>query len=168
MKLTKDMNPFTTRYFVWLDIGAVRHTNYNHQFLIRHIPQQQGVLLLSINSFSKEELQVDKDGLSEVDFSSVDRIGGGTIGCDISTLDSWHSSFYSSMERYAREGRFLGKDQSVMATVCVEQPQLCLLLDAESGGQGDPWFRMQQFFRGDRAFTIRDGLQTDITDITFK
>ena len=56
------------------------------------------------------------------------------------------------MERYSREQRFLGKDQAVMATVCIENPGLCLLVDAGSGGEGDPWFRMQQFFRGDHHF----------------
>ena len=35
IKLVADINPFDSQYFVWLDIGAIRHTRYNHQLLVK-------------------------------------------------------------------------------------------------------------------------------------
>jgi hypothetical protein len=40
------------------------------------------------------------------------------------------------MSRYVAEGRFIGKDQSLMAATCLETT-LCLLLD----GTSTAWFR---------------------------
>ena len=34
MKIVADLNPFGSKYFLWLDIGAVRHSKYNHQPLV--------------------------------------------------------------------------------------------------------------------------------------
>ena len=48
MKIVADDNPFSSSYFVWLDIGAVRQAGNNHQKLIRRIPEDKGVLLLSV------------------------------------------------------------------------------------------------------------------------
>ena len=35
LKIVVDINPFSSDYFVWLDIGAIRHTQYNHQLMVR-------------------------------------------------------------------------------------------------------------------------------------
>jgi len=143
MKIVSDINPFSSSYFVWLDIGAVRHTEYNHQQMVRNIPQEKGVLLLSVEQFTKEE-QMLVDGKSLADFSLVNRIGGGTIGCDKESLDRWHTVFYGTMRNYLERKRFIGKDQSMMATACMET-DLCLLV------QSDPkhWFKLQDWLRGD-------------------
>jgi len=142
MKMVADINPFLSSYFVWLDIGAVRHSNYNHQQMVKKIPEQQGILLLSIEPFTLDE-RVLKDGKSHANFSLVDRIGGGTIGSDKTSLERWHKAYYSTMRHYLESGRFIGKDQSMMATTCLET-ELCLLIKGDK-----EWFRMQQWFRGE-------------------
>merc|ERR1712106_1153106 len=91
MKIVSDINPFSSSYFVWLDIGAVRHTEYNHQLMVRNIPTEKGVLLLNVEPFTEKE-KLLKNGTSIADFSKVNRIGGGTIGCDRRSLLSWHTS----------------------------------------------------------------------------
>ena len=144
MKMVSGINPFSSLYFVWLDIGAVRHTEYNHQEMIRNIPQESGVLLLSVDDFTEEE-KILNDGKSLADFSLVDRIGGGTIGCDQGSLERWHDAYYRTMRSYLERGRFIGKDQSMMATTCLET-DLCLLVEG-----GKHWFRLQEWFRGERV-----------------
>jgi hypothetical protein len=143
MKMVSDINPFSSSYFVWLDIGAVRHTEYNHQVMVRNIPQESGVLLLSVEDFTEEE-KILKEGKSLADFSLVDRIGGGTIGCDQESLGRWHDAYYRTMRGYLEKGRFIGKDQSLMATTCLET-DLCLLVEGDKH-----WFRLQKWFRGKR------------------
>ena len=60
----------------------------------------------------------------------MDRIGGGTIGSDPASLARWHAAYYALVERFKGEGRFLGKDQNIMATTCLET-DLCLLLPGD-------------------------------------
>ena len=91
-------NPFSSSYFLWLDIGAVRSPEHNHQTLVKRRPRDkvvviiyvhctlynyvvvvQGVLLYSVQSFTPAELELEA-GRSTADFSLVDRLGGGTIG----------------------------------------------------------------------------------------
>ena len=117
MKIAADENSFQSSYFLWLDIGAVRHpvrlglsydlvTNIvlfqgsRYKKLIHRLPTESGVLLLNINPFTDEERALH-DGESSVDFSREDRLGGGTIGCDIGALETWHRQYYSTMNRSA-------------------------------------------------------------------
>ena len=142
MKIVADINPFSSSYFVWLDIGAVRHSDYNHQKMMMKVPDQKGVLLLSVMPFTIEEMtSVENRNLA--DFSHVNRIGGGTIGCDKESLEQWHKAYYNALRSNIDIGRFIGKDQNLMATICL-QTDLCLLVE----GDGE-WFRLQEWFRGD-------------------
>jgi len=141
MKIVADINPFSSSYFVWLDIGAMRQAGYNNQVLVKRIPQEKGVLLLSVEQFTEEEKELT-DGKSLVDFTHKNRIGGGTICCDRDSLERWHAAFYSTVRSYVEAGRFVGKDQSMMATTCLET-DLCMLVLS-----GD-WFRLQPWLRGD-------------------
>ena len=65
--------------------------------MIRNIPQERGVLLLSVQDFTEEE-KILKEGRILADFSLVDRIGGGTIGCDKESLERWHDAYREGSE----------------------------------------------------------------------
>ena len=145
MKMVSDINPFLSSYFVWLDIGAIRHTLYNHNFLVRNIPEEKGVLLLSVENFTKEEFRVENS-----DFSLVDRIGGGTIGSDKESLERWHEEYYGTVRKYLQMGRFIGKDQSMMATACLESDMCLLLHEDKDWLSTEHWFMMQEWFRGEK------------------
>jgi len=150
MKIVSDINPFFSSYFVWLDIGAVRHTWYNYQLMIRNIPKEKGVLLLSVENFTKEELMLENN---KSDFSLVNRIGGTTIGCDKDSVGRWHEAYYRTVREYLQMGRFIGKDQSMMATTCLET-DMCLLVKEDkhwwSMLEDNNWFLMQEWFRGEK------------------
>jgi hypothetical protein len=141
-----EINPFGTKYFAWLDIGAVRHTRFNYKRLMEYIPKQKGIILLQINPFTPDELRLE-NGKCPTDFSKVDRIGGGMIAGDRSSIKKWTIHFTKVFDRYLAEGRFAGKDQSVMATTCVET-DLCLMVTTPKQFQADKWFFLQDFFMG--------------------
>ena len=141
MKIVADLNPFSSSYFVWLDIGAMRHSGYNHQVMVKRIPQEKGVLLLSLEQFTEEEQKLN-DGKSLVDFSHKDRIGGTTICADRDSLERWHTAYYRIVRSHVELGRFAGKDQNMMATTCLET-DLCLLVLSVD------WFRLQPWLKGD-------------------
>ena len=99
---------------------------FNHRKLLNRIPQESGVLLLNVDRFTQSEL-VLVGGKSQADFSHVNRVGGGTIGCDRQSLEAWHRDYYNTFRAYHHTGRFVGKDENMMATTCLET-DLCLLL----------------------------------------
>lgn len=68
------------------------------------------------------------------------------IGSDPDSLAAWHSAYYAMVERYLMDGRFLGKEQSVMASTCLQSPGLCLLVR----GDGSHWFALQEWLRAER------------------
>ena len=104
---------------------------------------ESGVLLLSVEKFTEEERQL-KGGEATADFTHVNRIGGGTIGCARESCHLWHQAYYNVMRRFLTQTKFVGKDQSVMATVCVETG-MCLLVQSDI----DHWFKLQEWFRRD-------------------
>ena len=55
MKIVSDLNPYSSSYFIWLDIGAMRQPGYNHQHMVHKIPEEKGILLLTLEEFTEEE-----------------------------------------------------------------------------------------------------------------
>merc|ERR1711970_1340009 len=110
--------------------------------MIRRIPEDKGVLLLALSPgpvpFTEEETTLT-NGKSTANFKGLVRLGGGHIGCDPESLNLWHKAFYSTVETYLSEGRFMGKDQDVMATTCLES-DLCMLVP---GGDPVDFFKLQ-------------------------
>ena len=144
MKIVADFNPFSSTYFVWLDIGAVRHSRFNHQLMVQRWPAEPGVLLLRNGQFTRAELEQGIQGK----FSGVTRLGCGTIGCRLESLAAWNTSYYAMVEKYRATGRFLGQEQSVMASTCLHS-KLCLLVQSNHTLPHDQWFQLQEWFRGD-------------------
>ena len=110
--------------------------------LINRLPEETGVLLLSVGRFTEEEKHLE-NGKSQADFSKAVRLGGGTIGCDRKSLEAWHEKYYSTMRSYLKRNLFAGKDQNMMATSCLET-DLCLLLNSDLNN----WFKLQDWLIG--------------------
>ena len=109
---------------------------------MNRIPSESGILLLSVGRFTEQERKLEK-GKSLADFSRTVRLGGGTIGCDRDSLESWHEAYYQTVRSYLDRGLFAGKDQNMMATTCLETG-LCLLLNSDTGH----WFKLQDWLIG--------------------
>ena len=92
--------------------------------------------------FTEDEKRLDH-GKSLADFSKTVRLGGGTIGCDRTSLEAWYKAYYATMRSYLERDLFAGKDQNMMATTCLET-DLCLLINAND----DNWFKLQDWFIG--------------------
>ena len=151
MKIASEQNPFSSSYFIWMDIGSVRESDRNHQQMVKNIPKEKGILLLLVKEFTDEEI-VLVEGKSLAELSDIEaRIGGGAIGGDKQSLEIWHKAFYKTIRSYLDEGKFIGKDQNLMATTCLES-DMCLLVHGhgdEDNGIPNPWFMMQPWLRGE-------------------
>ena len=92
--------------------------------------------------FTEDEKRLDH-GKSLADFSKTVRLGGGTIGCDRESVEAWHMAYYATMRSYLERNLFAGKDQTMMATTCLET-DLCLIVHGNYGN----WFKLQDWLIG--------------------
>ena len=131
----------------------MRESDHNHQQMVKNIPKEKVILLLLVKEFTDEEM-VLVEGKSLAELSEIEaRIGGGAIGGDKQSIEIWHKAFYKTIRSYLDEGKFIGKDQNMMATTCLES-DMCLLVHGhgdEDNGTPNPWFMMQPWLRGELA-----------------
>ena len=147
LKRAIEMNPFSTDYFLWVDIGCFRRPNT--QYLqwpsparISQIPHNK-VLLLSVYPFTSDEL-----GASSVEdlpsFQFTNRIGAPIFGGGKEILLEWHIKYYGMLENFIHMGRFIGKDQSIMNSVYLMNKEMCELVCWKQPCH-DIWFYLQDY-----------------------
>jgi hypothetical protein len=147
LKRAIEMNPFSTEYFLWVDIGCFRkpNTQYLHwpnPKRIQEIPHNK-VLLLSVYPFTEEELSVSK--IHDLpSFQFINRIGAPIFGGGKDILLTWHKKYYEMLENFIHMDRFIGKDQSIMNSVYLLNQDICELVTWKQPCN-DIWFYLQEF-----------------------
>lgn len=147
LKRAIELNPFSTEYFLWVDIGCFRKPNT--EFLnwpsskrISEIPHDK-VLLLSVYPFSEVELSIKNiDELPSFQFTN--RIGAPIFGGGKNILLEWHKKYYEMVENFIINGRFIGKDQSIMNSVYLLNQDICDLVTWKQPCN-DIWFYLQEY-----------------------
>jgi hypothetical protein len=147
LKRAIEMNPFSTDYFLWVDIGCFRRPNT--EFLrwpnpkrIVDMPKDK-VLLLSVYPFTPEELSVSSvEDLPSFQFTN--RIGAPIFGGGKEVLLTWHKKYYEMLENFIRMGRFIGKDQSIMNSVYLMNRDMCEIVTWKQPCN-DIWFYLQDY-----------------------
>jgi len=154
------LNPFASTAFFWVDIGIFRNSSDMARFeswplqrKVEMLPRDKIVLLL-VEAFTAEELEMPPDDESlGVDFYYMNRLGGGIIGGYAAAIKAWHTQYYAMLTRYIHAQRFAGKDQSIMASVCLQNTRLCNLVQpplhwrllSKTQTQENPWFYLQDY-----------------------
>eukprot|EP00656_Telonema_subtile_P056259 TRINITY_DN8949_c0_g1_i1.p1 TRINITY_DN8949_c0_g1~~TRINITY_DN8949_c0_g1_i1.p1 ORF type:complete len:275 (-),score=58.17 TRINITY_DN8949_c0_g1_i1:93-917(-) len=159
VKQAVEMNIFNSEFFAWIDIGYFRTTTFNNQHLLQKIPpllKKDQVLMLNIKRFEPAELRLHPDGHLVHRFfgtpPSGAYVGGGFIGGYAPGLLEWHTRMYRTLDDYQRTGHFLGKDQPIMVTACLEKVDKCYLVPWPKDpprNYGDLWFFMSPVLHGD-------------------
>ena len=125
--------PHNTK-FVWCDIGCFRVPNT--RFLkwpdVSKIPEDQ-ILLLEVLPLNK---------LIE-DLSKIDYIGGTIFAGSSNAILKWCDVYYAMLERLYAMGTFVGKDQTIMSSIYIDQPELCLCVKSPRGIYD--WFFLQDY-----------------------
>jgi len=124
------LNPFGHDKFVWCDAGLVRSEEIQDWMpnfaRADRIPNDR-LLLLEIDPFTADDLELQEDGLYG-NFQKKNRIGGGIQAGSVETWLQWSDRYDEMMQRYINAGRFIGKDQSIMASMIIENPEKVLLI----------------------------------------
>lgn len=145
-------NPFGSEFFVWADAGIGRTPAW--------IPMLQGfpaaetiprgtMLALQIEPFQAADWERGADGLRGAGFGSRATVGGGVLASDASGWERWSGAYDAMLQRMCEAGRFIGKDQTVMATMILEDPSLAVLLPAPVVlGPIQKWFALLFWLAG--------------------
>lgn len=129
-------NPFKTSKFMWMDIGCIRDTNmvnYLATFPNADKVPQRKIVMESVYAFSP------KDPLFDL---SHDRMAGGFIAGDISSLSFFINKYFDTFKEYTSRGLFIGKDQYLFNTIYKLHPHMFHLVSArdDASYRFDPWF----------------------------
>ena len=129
--------------FVWCDIGCFRTPNT--RFLqwpdATKIPDDQ-ILLLEVDPLNQQDNIKDIKFLH--DLTKRNHIGGGIFAGSSKAILKWHDAYYAMLERLYSMGIFVGKDQTIMSSVYIEQPEMCFCVKYPRGYY-DRWFYLQDY-----------------------
>jgi glycosyltransferase involved in cell wall biosynthesis len=148
---TIQSNPFCSDRFVWCDAGIGRIPEFN--VLAKTFPQRGLVpsgkmLVLQIDSLNPDQCAKDAWGIPG-SFGTSATFGGGILASDAEGWDRWSSAYDAMLMRYYFAGRFIGKDQNIMASMILEQPDLALIVQRPSAlGPIAGWFYLLVFLAG--------------------
>jgi hypothetical protein len=74
----------------------------------------------------------------------TNHIGGTIFAGSSDAILKWHDAYFAMLERLYAMGRFVGKDQTVMSSVYITQPELCFCVKYPRGYY-DRWFYLQDY-----------------------
>ena len=130
-------NDFHTDYFFWCDFGAFRDPHIN-AVVLNTFPSTRyfkDKLILQ----SMEDLK--KSDINGIDFYDV-RLVGGLWGGSISACLEWKKAYQIMLEKYFKNGRFAGKDQTVMLSTYLENRNLATIVMCTKNNI-DSWFFLE-------------------------
>lgn len=147
-------NPFCSDRFVWCDAGIGRIPEMNS--MAKRFPQRSLIpvgklLVLQIDPLNPEDCKVDDWGIPGK-FDNVATFGGGILASDAAGWIQWSSAYDAMLMRYYLAGRFIGKDQNIMASMILQRPELAITLRRPpSLGPVAGWFYLLLFLSGARV-----------------
>jgi hypothetical protein len=144
------LNPFGSEHFVWCDAGICRYPEWVPHLQAfpraQMIPPGDRMLVLRINEFTATE--PEKDGILG-NVESVNSVGGGILAASAVGWARWNDAYDRMFMRYIFADRFVGKDQNIMASMCLEQPDLVHLIDPPAAMNSmQRWFYLLFFLAG--------------------
>ena len=147
LEQTSRENPHGSDYFMWIDAGCIRshdRTLTDFQWSTMKLPERvvsQGdrLLVTLIDNFQPGEN-------SNSSFLTVDRIAGTVFGGNALAVRRWKDAYTTVFSEYMIHKKFLGKDQSLMATACLQFEHLCYFVVPHLL-YGNPWTSVLLFLQ---------------------
>ena len=114
VKKAIDLDFFTTKHFVWCDAGICRVKEWTRG--IKSFPRSDKIVdgkftVLRITEFEKEE-----------DFQRINCVGGGILCGSKDVWTHYYEKYDSMLKEYIAAGKFVGKDQSIIASMIKKEP----------------------------------------------
>ena len=148
---TIETNPFSSDRFVWCDGGIGRYPEWIprlQRFPVRSLIPSDRMLLLQIDPLNEVLCAVDEWGIPG-QFDAVCTFGGGILASGSEGWKRWSKAYDAMLLRYHLAGRFIGKDQNIMASLMVEEPSLGAVVRRPAVlGPIQGWFYLLLFLSG--------------------
>lgn len=139
------MEAFHAKKFVWCDAGILRFPEC--LAMIQSFPREN---MIENGKMSLLQIAPFEEGdTSETSFQYVNRIGGGIQAADSDTWKWWADAYDVMMKRFIASERFCGKDQSIMASIVLEnREKINLVNPPETMHPVMKWFYLLFYFSG--------------------
>ncbi|KAL7545583.1 hypothetical protein ACHAWF_008932, partial [Thalassiosira exigua] len=132
------INPFSTDIFVYSDIGCFRSKEYNHKTLIQHrnvLPKEAALFA----AFTTPDPPKDTTFWNDKRQGHFYHVGGWIAGYSHALL-KFHQRFEEVMDQFVEGNLFVGEDQAVLQSTCLQHTTLCEYIQAKDIPEGDPYF----------------------------
>ena len=127
------LNPFGHTNYIWCDAGAFRYDQWLPSIrsfgnAIDDIVDNK-ITLLQVEEFTEKDRELfASDKLGKFEF--VNRIGGGIQAAAATTWAKWSALYDNKLQEYVATNKFVGKDQSIMAALVLENSDLVNMITA--------------------------------------
>jgi len=132
-----ELNPYDHDDFIWMDAGMIRESTLV-SLIKTNFPQTNRIpkdrmLLLNVKPFQfTDEIKSTTPSQITGNFISKDRIGAGIIAGPKELWFTWSTLYDKIVDRYLADNRFIGKEQSIMSTLVLENKNLISLVNPPS------------------------------------
>lgn len=140
-----DLNPFNSSKFLWVDAGCFRNNNliknYSKFPNASKIPDDK-MLFLNISKFRRADYK-------NRDFTKINRIGATIYGSGIETWKKWTNIYDKMVNTFISNNIFAGKDQSIINTIYLDNPELFLLITTLpfANDESKGWFYLHEYLK---------------------
>ena len=124
---TVTSNPFNSNAFFWIDAGYFRddqHDGLDIRSMRTRLVPDRGLVFLQRYPFTKDEINMVEDGRVRHPVLE-NRMGGGMFGGHAQGVRDWTGAYEAELAMYQARNWFVGKDQVLMASICLTKPWLC-------------------------------------------
>jgi len=148
---TIQANPFHSSTFVWCDAGIGRFPNWIQS--IQGFPDERQIphtrmLILQVDPFQEGDSIRGTDGIYG-SFGTRSTVGGGILASGAEGWSMWSKAYDAVLLKYLAAGRFIGKDQNIMASVVLEYPGLASIIQRPTSlGPIAGWFYLLIYLAG--------------------
>ena len=142
-----DLNPFGHTKYIWCDAGAFRYPEWIPRlqtFGTTSAILDNKMTLLQVEAFTQEDYEgFQKDGIGK--FDDRNRIGGGIQAGTLDAWAKWIPLYNAKLEERVAKEMFVGKDQTILAALVLENPTLVHMIPADRTLR-DHWFTLLHVF----------------------
>lgn len=149
LNYSSEINPFRTQYFLYVDAGAFRTSNYR----FRDWPDPTGLsCILNSNRFLLGMIAPLPQHFCPLKYNvndgpiNLDLIEGTFMAGSINAIRWWSHVYYSTVDNYVQKGYFIGKDQSIMNAIALAYPRYLNVLLPFRIACSDVWFAFGPLF----------------------
>ena len=129
------LDPFSSKYFVWSDIGCYRNSEYAYTSQLEHIPSLElNNLFVNIHPYKSNDIFFNKCN-GDI---QCRRVAAAQFMCERHECSNIYDWFSSTVVKYGK--LFIGNDQNILGTMCLYHK--CNLFKP-NGKFGDVWFGLQ-------------------------